>query len=132
VVGRRICSITNPTFTFPQEIKERTGQGLLRVYTGDAVAKELMELSDGEALEVLAEELISTLPGIRGKIVTSSIKHWRHAISPWRPGRLELVPALQASIGDIHFCGDYTDGSGMDGAVHSADRVLEELQKSPA
>ncbi|MFQ5933671.1 MAG: flavin monoamine oxidase family protein, partial [Dehalococcoidia bacterium] len=39
VVGKSFISVTNPSFTLPREVKERTGQGLLRVYTGDRVSK---------------------------------------------------------------------------------------------
>ena len=67
VVGKKIVSVTNPTFTFSKEVKQRTGQGLLRVYTGDAASKELQQMSDGEALEVLTEELIAAFPAIAGR-----------------------------------------------------------------
>ena len=70
IVGKKIVSVTNPTFTFSREVKERTGQGLLRVYTGDKVSKELQQMSDGEGLEILADELISTFPSRKGKIVS--------------------------------------------------------------
>ncbi|MCH8090182.1 MAG: FAD-dependent oxidoreductase [Chloroflexi bacterium] len=130
-VGCAIVSVTNPTFTFPSEIKERTGQGLLRVYSVGRESEKLMEMSDGEALEALAGELISVLPEVKGNIITSSLKHWIHGGSPWRLGRLQLVPEIQAPTGNVHYCGDYTAGSGMDGAVHSASRVLEELGAGP-
>ncbi len=132
IVGRKIISVTNPTFTFPREVKERTGQGLLRVYTGDKESKELQKMSDGEALEVLTEDLISAFPDIAGKIVETSIKHWPHAISPWRIGRLEIAERIKQPTGRIHYCGDYTVSGGLEAAVLSAQRVLRELQQEPA
>ncbi len=132
VVGKKIVSVTNPTFTFSKEVKRRTGQGLLRVYTGDAASKELQQMSDGEALEVLTEELISAFPAIAGKIVETSIKHWPHAISPWRIGRLEIAERIKEPTGRIHYCGDYTVSGGLEAAVLSAQRVLREIQKEPA
>ena len=132
IVGKKIVSVTNPTFTFPKEVKQRTGQGLLRVYTGDKASKELQQMSDGEALEVLTEELISAFPDIAGKIVETSIKHWPHAISPWRIGRLEIAERIKQPTGRIHYCGDYTVSGGLEAAVLSAQRVLRELQQEPA
>ena len=132
IVGKKIVSVTNPTFTFSKEVKERTGQGLLRVYTGDKVSKELQQMSDGEGLEILADELVSTFPSMKGKIVTSSIKHWVHAISPWRLGRLEIAEDIKAPTGRIHYCGDYTVSGGLEAAVLSAQRVLDELTREPA
>ena len=132
IVGRKIVSVTNPTFTFPKEVKQRTGQGLLRTYTGDKESKELQQMSDGEALEVLTEELVSAFPDIAGKIVETSIKHWPHAISPWRIGRLEIAERIKQPTGRIHYCGDYTVSGGLEAAVLSAQRVLRELQQEPA
>ena len=131
VPGKKFISVTNPTFTFPNEVKQRTGQGLLRVYTGDKVSKELRQMSDGEAMEVLSEELMDIFPNIKGKIITGSIKHWDHAIPAWRPGHLEMVEALMAPTGRVHYCGDYTLNSGLESSVLSAHRVLEELEKEP-
>ena len=132
IVGRKIISVTNPTFTFPKEVKERTGQGLLRVYTGDKESKELQQMSDGEAIEVLTEDLISAFPDIAGKIVETSIKHWPHAISPWRIGRLEIAERIKQPTGRIHYCGDYTVSGGLEAAILSAQRVLRELEQEPA
>jgi len=127
IMGKKIISVTNPTFTFPKEVKQRTGQGLLRVYTGDKVSKDLQQMSDGEALEILSDELISTIPAIKGKIVDSSIKHWPNAGSPWRIGRLEIADKIKQPTGRIHYCGDYTVMTGLEAAVLSAQRVLGEL-----
>lgn len=132
IVGKKIVSVTNPTFTFPKEVKQRTGQGLLRVYTGDKASKELQQMSDGEAIEVLTEELLSAFPDIAGKIVQTSIKHWPHAISPWRVGRLEIAERIKQPTGRIHYCGDYTVSGGLEAAILSAYRVLKEMEKEPA
>ena len=131
IVGRKIVSVTNPTFTFPKEVKQRSGQGLLRVYTGDKASKELQQMSDGEALEVLTEELIDAFPEVAGKIVETSIKHWPHAISPWRMGRLEIAEKIKQPTGRIHYCGDYTVSGGLEAAILSAYRVLQELESDP-
>ncbi len=131
VIGRRFCSMTNPTFTFPKETKEQAG-GLIRVFAVGTESRELMKRSDGEALEMLTEDLLSTFPGMKGKIIASAIKHWEYALVPWRAGRLEATSAVQASTGDIHYCGDYTISAGLEAAVLSAYQVVEELQREPA
>ena len=130
-VGSPLVSVTNPTITFPREVKERTGQGLLRVYTGDVESKRLQMLSEGEGLESLMESMYAVLPDTRGHVVTGALKHWQHGGSPWLVGRVAHVPNIQAPTDNIHFAGDYTAGSGMDAAVHSASRVLTELGRGP-
>ncbi|MEE9247193.1 MAG: FAD-dependent oxidoreductase [Dehalococcoidia bacterium] len=130
VSGRKACAVTDPTFTFPRELKERTGQGLIRVYTGDKVSKELMQLSDGEVAEVLLDDLVSMFPRIRGKVVQTDVAHWYHGIPQWQPGHMDIYPSLQAPTGRIHYCGDYASPGYMNGAVESAYRVLEEIKKA--
>ena len=128
VVGKTFISVTNPSFTFSKEVKKRTGEGLIRVYTGDADSKRLSSMSDGEALEQMGSELVELFPKLRGNIVESSVKHWEHAISPWRVGRIDLVRDLQAPTGNIHYLGDWTVSGGLDAAIYSAYRVLDELR----
>ena len=128
VVGRRIIGIVNPTLTFPKEVKERTGQGLIRVQTVGPVSDELMELDDEDAKELLLGELEEILPGVRNRVVGCAIKHWKDGLSPWRPGRLRLVPALRAPTGNVHYCGDYIEEQGMLGAVRTAGWVVEALK----
>ena len=77
------------------------------------VSDELMELDDEDAKELLLGELEEVLPGVRNRVVGSEIKHWKDGLSPWRPGRLRLVPALRAPTWNIHYCGDYIEEQGM-------------------
>lgn len=128
VQGQKACALTDPSFTFSREFKERRGQGLLRVYTSDAVSKELMKLSDGEAAEVLTDDLIQMLPSVKGKIVQTEIHHWYYALPLWKPGHTEIYESLQAPTGRIHYCGDYTSPGFMNGSVGSAYRVVEEIR----
>ncbi|MFQ5872642.1 MAG: FAD-dependent oxidoreductase, partial [Dehalococcoidia bacterium] len=130
VEGRKACAVTDPTFTFPRELKERTVQGLIRVYTGNKVSKELMQLSDGEAAEVLLEDLLSMFPQIQGKVVQTDVAHWYYGIPQWQPGHMDIYLSLQAPTGRIHYCGDYTSPGYMNGAVESAYRVLEEINRA--
>ena len=128
VSGQRVCAITDPSFTYPDEYKRKTGQGILRVYTGNAVAKDLMSRSDGEVSEILLDDLVEMVPEVRGKVVESDVAHWHHAIPLWKPGHTDIYPLLQKSVGRLHFCGDYTSAGFTNGAVQSGDRVVEEIK----
>ena len=129
VVGKSFVSITRPDIFASKEVRERTGQGLLRVYSGNEVTQKLKHMPDEEALEVFANDLESIFPGIKGKIIESSIKHWDYADPPWRIGRLELTPSIQDSTGNIHYCGDYTITKGLESAIGSAYYVLDLLEE---
>lgn len=131
VEGNPLSAVTDPTFTYPQAFKARNGQGLLRVYAGDRVSKQIMEQTDSDAEQTLADHLIDMFPALRGKIVESAVTHWQHAIPLWKPGYAENYHDLQACSARIHHCGDYTSPGFMNGAVLSAERVSSELENNP-
>ena len=109
-------------------MKRESGMGLLRVYTGNRVAKELMSRSDGEVTETLLEDLVEMVPAVRGKVISSDVAHWHHAIPLWKPGHTEIYPLLERPSGRLHFCGDYTSAGFTNGAVLSGYRVVEEVR----
>ncbi len=127
IAGHRACAITDPTFFYADEVKRRTGQGLLRVYTGDLASKDLQALSRQEAIDELLGDLDQIFPGVAGHVIESDIAHWELANPKWRAGHTDIYPSLQAPAGRIHFCGDYTSPGYMNGSVHSAYRVVDEL-----
>ena len=127
VAGRRACAITDPTFFYSEEARRRSGQGLIRVYTGDLAAKDLQAMSRQEAIEALRQDLDQIFPGITGHVVDADIAHWALANPKWRVGHNEIYPSLQAPAGRLHFCGDYTSPGYMNGSVLSAQRVVDEL-----
>ena len=66
-------------------------------------------------------------PSTRGRVLDRALKHWTHAICLWRVGRLNLIDDIRAPHDNIHYCGDYTENSGLESAVLSAKRVVSEL-----
>ncbi|MGI9303952.1 MAG: flavin monoamine oxidase family protein [Gammaproteobacteria bacterium] len=127
VSNRKLCAVTDPTFTYSQDFIEQTGQGMLRVYTGDRVSKELMQRPDDEVAGILMNELVSLFPGVEGTVVQADVAHWLHAAPLWKPGHTEIYRQLQVPTGKIHYCGDYTSPGFMNGAVLSGYRVVDEI-----
>ena len=128
VVGNaNIISITDPTFTYSEDYKTKSGQGLLRIYTGNESSKRLQELTDKEALSILTKELVSIFPNIEKHIIKTSLKHWIHAIYFIKPGDLEYMQQVKIPVSRIHFCGDYTIYAGLEAAIASGYRVAKEL-----
>jgi hypothetical protein len=72
--------------------------------------------------------LFELFPETRGHVLERAIKHWQHAICPWKVGRLEWIDRIRAPHDGIHYCGDYTENSGLESAVLSALRVVSELE----
>ncbi|GEM_PF-1139060 len=127
VVGKKIIGVSDPTYTFSPALKQEDGRGLIRLYAGNDASKKLQEMPDDESLAIFESELVDVFPEARGRVLERAVKHWPHAICPWRVGRLELIDEIRAPYGNIHFCGDYTENSGLESAVLSAMRVVGEL-----
>lgn len=127
VVGMTTIGIGDPTFTFSDDMKREDGRGLIRLYAGDDGSQMLQEMSDDEALDTFEKDLFDIFPAARGHVLDRALKHWPHAICPWRVGRLDLIDDIRAPHDNIHYCGDYTVNSGLESAVLSARRVVREL-----
>jgi len=127
VVGMTTIGIGDPTFTFSDEMKQQDGRGLIRLYAGDDGSQLLQKMSDNEALDVFENDLFDIFPSARGLVLDRALKHWPYAICPWRVGRLDLIDDIRAPHDNIHYCGDYTENSGLESAVLSARRVVSEL-----
>ena len=87
----------------------------------------LQNISDEEALDVFENDLFRIFPDARGLVLERSIKHWPYAICPWRIGRLDAIDDIRSPHDNIHYCGDYTENSGLESSVLSALRVVSEL-----
>jgi protoporphyrinogen/coproporphyrinogen III oxidase len=125
--GHMACAVTDPTFTYDRSFKDAQGTGMLRVYTGDRVSKEMQSLADEEALRILGDDLCSMFPVIRDRIIGRDIHHWKHANPIWKPGHTELFALLEAQAGVLHFCGDYTGAGFLNGSVLSGYRAAKEV-----
>lgn len=108
-------------------MKRDDGRGLIRLYTGDRASKKLQAIPDGEALDILERGLVEIFPSVEGRTLERSIKHWPYAICPWRVGRLDVIDVIRAAHGGIYYCGDYTENSGLESSVLSAERAVAEI-----
>jgi oxygen-dependent protoporphyrinogen oxidase len=127
VSGQRVCAVTDPSYFYPDDVKQRTGQGLLRIYTGHEVSETLAGMPRDAAIRVLRDELDTMFPGIDEHVIECDIHHWPLANTRWGVGHPELIERLQQCAGDLHFCGDYTSAGYMNGSVLSGYRVADEL-----
>jgi protoporphyrinogen oxidase len=127
VVGMTTIGIGDPTFTFSEDMKLQDGRGLIRLYAGDDGSRVLQQMTGDEALEAFEKDLFNIFPDARGLILERALKHWPYAICPWRIGRLDAIDDIRAPHDNIHYCGDYTENSGLESSVLSALRVVSEL-----
>lgn len=127
VSGHRSCAITDPSFFYPTKHRSPHGTGILRIYTGDLESRRLQKLSREEALDQIADDLGDMFSNIREHIIDSDICHWPMANVRWRPGHTALIPELEAPVGRLHFCGDYTGAGYLNGSLISGQRAAREV-----
>ena len=108
-------------------MKLQDGRGLIRLYAGDDGSRMLQQMADDEAIKVFENDMYHIFPDARGLVLDRALKHWPYAICPWRIDRLDAIDDIRASHDNIHYCGDYTENSGLESSVLSALRVVSEL-----
>ena len=121
------CAVTDPTFHYPQAHRQDSGQGMLRIYTGDLESRRLQSLSREQAIAEVTADLDDLFPGVQEDVIDADIRHWPLANAKWRPGHTALYPSLQAPTDRLHYCGDYTSAGYMNGSLTSAYRVVDEI-----
>jgi len=127
VSGRRICAVTDPSFFYAESYRAQAGTGMLRVYTGDVVSRQLADVDNQQALRELTHELNILFPGIDAHVLDADVHHWRNANPRWDAGYPERYEILGKPCGDLHFCGDYTSPGYMNGSISSGERVAVEV-----
>ena len=103
--------------------------GCFHSFVYDAYARQIWDDEDHTIKTGVVRALLDALPQYEGRVREVHIARWKHGLPAYSPGRMKYQPALEASVGGIHFCGDYVLCANTDGAVRSADiaarRVLD-------
>lgn len=122
-------------------ISERTinqpgPRGILESYQAGPAARRATAMSDSERLAAALEGMAVVYPRIREQFEGGASKCWdadewsRGAYAWFKPGQMTaLLPHIARAEGRIHFAGEHTSTSPgwMEGALESADRVVEEI-----
>jgi monoamine oxidase len=72
---------------------------------------------------------LGRFPEFAERIFYVGFQKWRLALPRYVPGRQKLLPSLTAPVGAVHFCGDYTLASNLDGAARSGERAAREVRE---
>lgn len=86
--------------------------GAVMVYASSDRARHLLEKSDTDIRESYLRDLTRIFPGVRGIIQEAVIKRWEFGIPFARPGRHEIQPSLERSLGRVILAGDYLGARG--------------------
>ena len=94
---------------------------------------EAAKPGDDEAMKAeWLEHFHRVIPNSSGRVVDSLLTRWERCFSFPAPGREAVLGDVRASIGGLHFAGDYTsDTAGSHGAFTEGNRVARAILEQP-
>jgi len=107
---------------------ERDG-GCFHSYVYDVFARPLWDDPPETIQSGAIRALIARFPQFSDRILRVGFARWRYGLPHYSPGRMAHQTALEASVGGIHFCGDYVVTANMDGAARSGELAARRVQE---
>jgi protoporphyrinogen oxidase len=102
-------------------------EGILVAFLAGSDARRCLELGDDEVLAVVLADLDKVFPGHGGGLLEARVFRWPRGIPYFPPGYGPTLEALRRPVGNLYFCGDYTEGAGVHDAVVSGERAAGEV-----
>ena len=136
-IGQRVFTDTKLRRIYDMSIDQPGPRGILMSFTSGADAEQLGMLSSEDRRRVALEETTKVWPEAPKYWEGAAIKYWNE--DPWVRGsyffmnvgqRLDYRKVAGNAEGRVHFAGEHTATSSMDGAIKSGVRVAEEIKKA--
>ncbi|MDO4575535.1 MAG: protoporphyrinogen oxidase [Planctomycetia bacterium] len=103
------------------------GYALLRIFSGGARNPEMVHLSD-DALKKTLLENVSSILGISGSPIMTSLSRWPNTMPQYHLGHLERVAQIEKQVAEIPtlaLAGNAFHGVGLPQCVHSGEEAAE-------
>jgi monoamine oxidase len=121
--------VWHPTYNKPGR------RGLLQAYFYEDYARHLDEMSEGDRIERMIDDMDEVHPGLRQHLEAVVTKSWqadtwqKGAYTEYHPGQLEWYPAICKREGRVWFAGEHASPwpTWMQGAIASGIRVAREI-----
>jgi monoamine oxidase len=136
-IGQRVFTDTKLRRIYDMSIDQPGPRGILMSFTSGADAEKLGKLSAEDRLRAALEETTKVWPEASKYWEGAAIKYWNE--DPWIRGsyffmnvgqRLDYRKVAGYAEGRVHFAGEHTETSSMNGAIKSGVRVAEEIKKA--
>jgi monoamine oxidase len=101
--------------------------GCFHSFMADAAARVVWDDGDESIKSGAVHAFLAAHPEYGQRIERVDIHRWRYGLPQYRVGLMRHFPALPEPVEGIHFSGDYTLQSNMEGAVRSGLRAGEEV-----
>lgn len=95
---------------------------------GDPTARVVWDDPDDTIKTGALRELFRLHPEYRERVVRVEVQRWPLGMPLYSVGRMKTYDLLGEAVGGIHFCGDYTWASNMEGAALSGERAATQVR----
>ncbi len=106
--------------------------GCFHNIVGDPTSRVVWDDPDHSIKTGTLRELFRRHPEYRDRVVRVEVQRWPHGMPLYSVGRMKTFEQLAEPVGGIHFCGDYTWASNMEGAALSGERAATQVQAATA
>ena len=109
----------------PSDFEEHGG--CYHSFMSDSQARQVWDDPDESVKSGAVRAFLARFPQYEGRIRSVGIHRWRYGLPQYRVGRMKWYHLLPLAVDGVHFCGDYTVQSNMEGAVASGEAVAREV-----
>lgn len=112
--------------------------GSIMTFSPASLARDLIDRSDEEIIDIYTKDLDEVLPGFAGMVEEAHVQRWRTGAPYCFPGRGALQPVLTTPTKRVFLAGDYLGtlytetaiSSAFTAATHAASLLATERQQS--
>jgi protoporphyrinogen/coproporphyrinogen III oxidase len=101
--------------------------GCFHNIVGDPTARVVWEDPDHTIKTGAVRALFAVKPEYRGRVRRVEVQRWEHGMPLYSVGRMKTYDLLGEPVEGIHFCGDYSWASNMEGAALSGERAAKQV-----
>jgi monoamine oxidase len=109
----------------PGDFDERGG--CFHNIVGDPTARAVWDDPDDTIRTGALRALYAVKPEYRGRVRRVEVQRWEHGMPLYSVGRMKTYDLLGEAVEGIHFCGDYSWASNMEGAALSGERAAKQV-----
>ncbi len=102
--------------------------GCFHNIVGDPSARVLWDDPDHTIKTGVLRELFQRFPEYRDRVTRVEVQRWPLGMPLYSVGRMKTYDLLGEPVGGVHFCGDYSWASNMEGAALSGERAAEQVR----
>jgi len=106
--------------------------GCFHNLVGDPTARVVWDDPDHTIKTGSLRALFTHHPEYRDRVVRVEVQRWPLGMPLYSVGRMKTFDRLAEPVGDIHFCGDYSWASNMEGAALSGERAATQARQALA